>query len=448
MPHFATPSEASALSQAKAARMTINASWLIKLRWVAVFGQMFTIGVVRLILGVEIATTPLAVVLLLTGLSNIAFTYICEALRKRYSASPVLWEYTLFVVMLIDLLFLTLLLIFTGGMANPFALFYLVNLTLAAIVLPPRSAWGLVVVTTACIAALLFLSYPLPDMSNWTIAFIQHQGAPVTVLELGTFAALLTCTMVIVYFTTRLNAEIAFKDADLRRREIQEARSEKLEALGTLAAGAAHELSTPLSTIAVVAKEVQRELEGTDLSPEIKEDISLIRGELDRCRTILNQMSAQAGQATGEPIIKLNSETLLNEVLGLLDSQHRGRVTLTNQVPEVTIKAPLHLLAQAIRGLVKNAIDATPKSQKIILLAEATPYHLVLTLQDKGSGMPPEILSRIGEPFFTTKEPGAGTGLGIFLARNVIEKLLGDLSIESSTAEGTTVIVRVPRGGK
>lgn len=427
--------------------MTINASWLIKLRWVAVFGQMITIGVVRQLLGVEIAITPLAVVLLLTGLSNVAFTYICETLRKRYTASPVIWEYTLFGVMLIDLLFLTLLLMFTGGMANPFALFYLVNLTLAAIVLPPRSAWSLVAVTSAGIGALLFLSYPLPDMSRWTIGFIQHHGEPVSALELGTFAALLTCTVVIVYFTTRLNAEIAFRDADLRRREIQEARSEKLEALGTLAAGAAHELSTPLSTIAVVAKEVQRELEGSDLSPEIKEDISLIRGELDRCRTILNQMSAQAGQATGEPIVKLTSQTLLTEVLGLLDSQHRARINLTNQVPDIIIKAPLHLLAQAIRGLVKNAIDATPKSQKIILLAEATPYHLVLTLRDNGIGMPPEILSRIGEPFFTTKEPGSGTGLGIFLARNVIEKLFGDMSIESSIEEGTTVVIRIPRSG-
>ncbi|PQO38415.1 ATP-binding protein [Blastopirellula marina] len=433
------------LLEGRKARLTINTAWLIKLRWVAAFGQWFTIAVVMFLFGIQVRWQPLAVIIFLTASSNLILTYLFEQLRARDLKSLTAWETLLFAVMLMDLGFLTAMLYFTGGISNPFSVFYLVNVALAAIVLTPPNTGILALITVGCIGLLLLASYPLPFLGRWQIENLDHSGIPVHVLLAGSSMALVTCAMVVVYFTTRLNVELQRKEANLRRTEMQQARSEKLEALGTLAAGAAHELSTPLATIAVVAKEVQRELETGDIPAEIKEDIGLIRSELDRCRTILDQMSTDAGQATGEPIVVITAEILLNEVVERIESQQRKRVKVSLSQPSVEIRAPLHLLAQAIRGLVKNALDATPSQGSIELRFSANDQDLVLKIQDHGTGMPPHVLARIGEPFFTTKEPGSGTGLGVFLAKNVIEKLAGNVHIESIADQGTTATVSIPR---
>lgn len=433
------------LLEGRKARLTINTAWLIKLRWVAAFGQWITIATAMFVLGIEIRWQPLATIIFLTASSNLLLTYLFESLRSRDLKSLTAWETLLFAVMLMDLGFLTAMLYFTGGITNPFAVFYLVNLALAAIVLTPKNTGILALVTVGCIGLLLLASYPLPLLGSWKIEHLATSTIPVHNLLAGTAVALVTCAMVVVYFTTRLNVELQRKEANLRLNEMKQARSEKLEALGTLAAGAAHELSTPLATIAVVAKELQRDLAELEVSAEIKEDISLIRSELDRCRAILDQMSTDAGQATGEPIVRFTAGKLLEEVTERMDIQHRNRIKVDRNIPQVEINAPLHLLSQAIRGLVKNALDATPSPQSIQLNMGSTNDSLIVSIRDRGMGMPPHILARIGEPFFTTKEPGSGTGLGVFLAKNVVEKLNGDVSIDSVPEQGTTVIVRIPR---
>lgn len=432
------------LLEGRKARLAINTAWLIKLRWVAAFGQWFTIAVVMFLFGIQVRWQPLAVIIFLTASSNLLFTYLFEQLRARDLKSLTAWETLLFAVMLMDLGFLTAMLYFTGGISNPFSVFYLVNVALAAIVLTPKNTGILALITVGCIGLLLLASYPLPFLGRWQIENLDHSGIPVHVLLAGSSMALVTCAMVVVYFTTRLNVELQRKEANLRRTEMQQARSEKLEALGTLAAGAAHELSTPLATIAVVAKEVQRELETGDIPTEIKEDIGLIRSELDRCRTILDQMSTDAGQATGEPIVVISAEMLLEEVIQRIESQLRKRIQASTAKSTTEIRAPLHLLAQALRGLVKNALDATPGNAPVELALTARHSDMLITIRDHGTGMPPHILARIGEPFFTTKEPGSGTGLGVFLAKNVIEKLDGNVHIESVPDEGTTVVVSIP----
>ncbi|WDI40646.1 ATP-binding protein [Bremerella sp. P1] len=433
------------LLEGRKARLTINTAWLIKLRWVAAFGQWITIATAMFLLGIEIRWQPLASIIFLTASSNLLLTYLFESLRSRDLKSLTAWETLLFAVMLMDLGFLTAMLYFTGGITNPFAVFYLVNLALAAIVLTPKNTGILALVTVGCIGLLLLASYPFEVLGSWQIENLAASTIPVHVLLAGTSVALVTCAMVVVYFTTRLNVELQRKEASLRLNEMKQARSEKLEALGTLAAGAAHELSTPLATIAVVAKEVQRELAQVEVATEIKEDISLIRSELDRCRAILDQMSTDAGQATGEPIVRFTAGKLLEEVTERIDIQLRSRIKVDRNIPEVEINAPLHLLSQAIRGLVKNALDATPAKESIHLNLGSTKDSLIVSIRDRGAGMPPHILARIGEPFFTTKEPGSGTGLGVFLAKNVVEKLGGDVNIDSIPEQGTTVIVRIPR---
>ena len=432
------------LLEGRKARLTINTAWLIKLRWVAAIGQLITVATVMFVFQVEVHWEPLAIIILLTSSSNLLLTYRFESLRSRELNSLAPWESLLFGVMLLDLGFLTAMLSFSGGISNPFSVFYLVNLALAATVLTPRNTGILAIVTVGCIALLLIARNPTSLLGGWHIQDLEN-SIPLHILLDGTSIALVTCAMVIVYFTTRLNVELQRKEASLRVNEIKQARSEKLEALGTLAAGAAHELSTPLATIAVVAKEVQRGLEKGDFPAEIKEDIGLIRSELDRCRAILDQMSTDAGQATGEPIIRVTAQNLLEDVVQRIETQHRDRVTMNLPAAQAEIEAPRHLLAQAIRGLIKNAIDATPANESIELEATVGDQEIAIIIRDHGTGMPPDILARIGEPFFTTKQPGSGTGLGVFLAKNVVEKLNGEVRIESEPQLGTTVTLLIPR---
>ncbi|TWT34828.1 ATP-binding protein [Blastopirellula retiformator] len=425
-------------------RMSINAAWLIKLRWVAAFGQLGTITVVGSLLDVSIRWGVLLTAVAITAVSNILLNLYYRRLR-RSTESGWLWENVLLGVMLLDLVSLTALLYFTGGMTNPFCIFYMVNLTLAAIVLPGRSVWGLAAITAVVIAFLFYDHVEVPILIGRDRMQALRQLGYVPMSQTGMYVAFVTCIFVIVYFTTRLTDEVRRRDAVLRRAELQRARSEKLEALGTLAAGAAHELSTPLATIAVVAKEVQLELAEMPVSDDLKADIALIRTELDRCRHILDQMSTNAGQATGETLADVTSSQLIEEIRSLLDVRLLNRLRIRDRSDNAVIRSPRLVLAQSLRGLIKNAFDASPEGTDVVVLLERTDQHLVMTIRDEGPGMPTEVLVRIGEPFFTTKEPGAGTGLGIFLAKNVIERIDGSLRIESNANDGTTVVVRLVR---
>jgi two-component system sensor histidine kinase RegB len=426
-------------------RLYINAVWLLSLRWVAVFGQLATITVVHLGLGVEISFAPLLVAVGVTALSNLAFgawVRLSRSAADRYSIT--VWHTVLGSVMWLDLIVLTSLLYFTGGPSNPFSIFYFVNLALSGILLPARWAWFLNGFAIACVALISYQHHPVtvllrPDR-------LQSIGATgrVTLAHHGFFVAFVTCCSVIVYFATRLTGELQRREQDLRRAEMLRARSEKLEALGTLAAGAAHELATPLSTIAVVVKEVQRELNGKAVSKIVVDDIALLRSELDRCRAILDRMSVHSGRAADEPVVATSAEDLVRDIQADMSKPELVHTTFAPGVEKRHVSVPRTVLTQALRGLVQNAVDAGDGREPIHVDVDLDRDHLRLRIEDRGPGMTADVLARAGEPFFTTKEPGKGMGLGLFLARSLVERLGGTLTIQSSVGQGTTVWVRVP----
>ena len=221
--------------------------------------------------------------------------------------------------------------------------------------------------------------------------------------------------------------------------------SEKLEALATLAAGAAHELATPLSTIAVVARELERTLDRLSLSPDVQDDIVLIRREVDRCRTILDRMANDAGQPSGEPLRQCTVSTLLNKVIDGSVERTDVLMQVDPEMADAILSLPIEGIAQALRGLVRNAIDASPEGVSIVLAASRAPSgRVAIRVRDRGTGMTEAILQRVAEPFFTTKAPGAGMGLGVFLARTLVERLGGTLAFESAPHQGTVATVELP----
>lgn len=408
-----------------------NAHWLIRLRWVAVAGQLLTIAAVQWIGHIQVPWFPLVVVVVVTAATNVAVS-------SRFGGFEFRKPRQLAVVLFIDLAALTALLHFSGGPYNPFLVFYFVNLTLAAVVLPAKWSWTLAVAAIACVATLYFNHVPvapLLEISDRPFRSLFHQGL---------FVGFAVCALVIVYFVTRVRGELLLREQQLREAQLLQTQTARLESLATLAAGAGHELASPLSTIAVIASDLNKHLEGADVPDSVREDVVLIRSELAHCRAILNRMSGFAGEVAGEQLARHSIEKIIHQVLEGLRRRERVRIT-PEPMHEASLIVPLEGVAQAIRGVISNAIDASPNDKNVTVSVELCDDWVTIRVADQGHGMPQDVLNRVGEPFFTTKEVGSGMGLGVFLTRNVLNRLGGELALESTEGRGTVATIRIPR---
>jgi two-component system sensor histidine kinase RegB len=409
----------------------INLSWLVKLRWAAMAGQSVTIGVVHEGMGIALPLVPLLGLMAISLATNvIAFVWTARGRRVASWAIPV--------VMIFDTLQLTALLYLTGGPFNPFSFVYLVQIALATVVLSPRSTWTLVLLSLAC-SAFLFVGYeelPLAKMSH---------GQHMRIHLIGMWVAFGVAAAFIVYFLLRITRALATRDAELYAARALVARQEKLASLATLAAGTAHELATPLSTIALVARELDHELSDVSKLDAARSDAKLIREQVQRCRAILDRMSIRGGEFAGERPTRVELQSVVKEALSDLSDKPPIRVELPERADACTLDAPPRALAVTLQNLLKNAQDASEeKGREVVLSAKLVDSKVRIEVRDQGVGMPREILERIGEPFFTTKPPGRGMGLGVFVSRAMIEGLGGHLSIVSDPATGTCVTIDLP----
>jgi two-component system sensor histidine kinase RegB len=417
-------------AQEIAHRDGINLSWLVKLRWAATIGQLVTIAVVHEGMGIELRLGPLLGLIAASLATNVvAFAWTA----RRRAVAP--WAVPS--LMVFDTLLFTLLLHLTGGPFNPFSFLYLVQIALAAVVLPARLTWALVLLSLVC-SGFLFLDYeelPLGKLSH---------GEHMRIHLIGMWVAFGVAAGFIVYFLMRVTAALAERDAQLYEARNLVARQEKLASLATLAAGTAHELATPLSTIALVARELDRELSDPTALDAARGDAKLIREQVQRCRAILDNMSVRGGEFAGESRAKVELSTVLGDALSELAQTPPIRVDLDGAPDGCTVEAPPRALALTIHNLLKNAQDASEQGQEVVLSAKVSGSRVCIEVRDRGMGMPREILERVGEPFFTTKPPGGGMGLGLFVSRAMVERLGGELRVTSAPKEGTCVTIDLP----
>ena len=409
----------------------INFDWLLRLRWGVVVGQTVVLLLARLLLDVELPLLPLLAIIAVEAVSN-AF---CWRWARRTPTAGIA-DWMLGALMALDIATFTLILWLTGGPVNPFSFLYLVYIALAAVVLPGTWGWALSGFALACFG-LLFAISPLPGGSEHASHLRSHLQ--------GMWVAFALAAALILYFVQRVTGALAARERELARAREHGARSERLASLATLAAGAAHQLATPLSTIAVVSGELEGQLERLDGSTDAVADARLIREQVERCREILLQMAADAGESTGEPLVQVQAAALVRQALsGLPDA---ARVVVRDDGVDSMLVTPARSLAQAIRAVVKNAIDAAPGTTAIDVDLADEGSHLRISVRDRGVGMTADVLGRVGEPFYTTKPPDRGMGLGLFLSRTVVEQLGGELRIDSTPGEGTTVAIVLPRRG-
>ncbi|HVV84987.1 MAG TPA: ATP-binding protein [Kofleriaceae bacterium] len=401
-------------------RALVNATWLARLRWAEIAGQAATLLVATRLVASSLPWWTLLVLVNAGAVSNVVLELW---LRRR----PAVRDWHVAGIMALDVGLLTALLYLTGGPLNPFGVLYLVQIALATVLVPAVFSWALVALSFACFGLLLVAHRPL------VISERVH--------TVGMWVALGVASAFIVTFLFRVTTALAERERELEDERNLTARQERLASLATMAAGAAHELATPLGTVALVAKELERHLDGVG-DPNLVEDAKLIRREVGRCRAILDQMAGGAG-AAGESMSTVTMAAIVEEALTGARPEPKVVLQLAD-AGAATIRLPARAVSQALRSLITNAQDASGPANDVVVTGAIRAEVLAIDIADRGPGMSPELLARIGEPFFTTKQPGRGMGLGLFLSRAVFESIGGAMLIDSTPGQGTRITVTVP----
>jgi two-component system sensor histidine kinase RegB len=257
----------------------------------------------------------------------------------------------------------------------------------------------------------------------------------------GMLLAFAITAFFIVFFVGRIQKALEEYQRTVDSLEEEKAKSERLASLATLAAGATHEFSTPLSTIAVAAGEMLHELKDLENNQDLLADAQLIRDQVANCKEILFQMAADAGKHLGEPLVEYTTVEILDRILQSIPAEDHDRILINNEVDTLSFLVPIRNLVRSIKGLINNGLDASGEGSPVKVRCYSDKKFLCFDIQDQGTGMDQSTIAKAHEPFFTSKEPGKGMGLGLFLAQNVAESYDGELRISSEPGQGTTVTI-------
>jgi two-component system sensor histidine kinase RegB len=404
--------------------------WLARLRWTTAAIELVALLLVFLLPGLDLPLDHLA---WLVGASALANAAIARAHSRESSISVA----SAVVASVIEVALLTGLLEITGGPFNPFIVIYVVQVALATVTLGTAAGWLTGVAASTGYGLLIY----------WHTTELvpgHHRLNDLPTHLFTMWVAVAVTAELVAYFVVRASNELARRERDLEQMRLRATRNEHLASLTTLAAGAAHELSTPLATIAIAARELERSAAVTNLSA-VAGDARLIRLEVDRCQAIIDQMSGRAGGMTPDASEPVDVAAVVTELRDRLTAERSARLDVRIHGPLPSVDVPRAGLAQVMASLVKNAFDATTGSGRVALDVSCYAGGIRLVVKDEGQGMPADVLSRAGEPFFTTKEAGRGLGLGLFLARLFAERIGGSLALSSEC--GTTAVLALPLPG-
>lgn len=405
----------------------------LNLQRLVMYRYLVLAALVSAVVAAVLTEFPLPMPPVLSVVALFAALNTATLLRLRHLGRGV-GERELFLHLLSDVLILAALLHFTGGSTNPFVSLFLVPLTLAAAALPGRYTWAIAASALVCYSLLMVWYVPLP----------HEHGENFNLHVLGMWFGFGLSAVLISYFAVKMNATLRERERALARAREDRLRSERLVALGTLAAGAAHELGTPLATMAVLSKELETDCAAL---PNAAEQLSILRGQIDRCKQILASLAVSAGQARAEAGRPHALDQYLAQLVAQWHNQRSG-VDLRQQwqgtqpAPRIIVD---QTLSHAITNILNNAADASEREVEIS--GRWNERELCLEISDHGEGVNETVAKHAGEPFFTTKPPGRGLGLGLFLAKSTIQRLGGSVVLSNRAEGGACVRIVLPLAG-
>jgi two-component system sensor histidine kinase RegB len=333
-----------------------------------------------------------------------------------------------------DVALLTWILLKSGGVLNPASAFYLVQIVVAALVLG-RFWTGIVTLLSAGGYAALFLA-----QSSELLA-AQRMHPEIATHIRGMWLAFALVSLIIGVLVTRLALAVERRDRALDVLRDHNARATRAASLTTAVAGAAHELGTPLATMAVAAHELERALSSGHRA--LADDARLIRSEIERCRSLLAGMAGRISMPIGEPPSEGQLSVFVREAVAALPAADGARVTIAVDRDGVVLW-PAGVLRIALTNILRNALQAAPDQTVDVRATMMAGGQAEIVVADRGPGIDAANLAHVGEPFFTTKAPGDGIGLGVFVTRTTLQELGGALAIASGSGNGTTVRMTLP----
>ena len=379
----------------------------VRLRWAAVLGQLVAVAFITLYYGFPLNVGSCLILIALSAWLNVF-------LSIRYPARHRLSTAFAFGLLIYDVLQLAALLYFTGGIENPFSVLLVAPVTVAAATLPPRHTIVLGGIVVAAGTLLITHHYPLPWYEGLRFELPRDY-------KIGALVALTASMAFMAFYTWRLNKEARQMSAALAATDMVLASEQRLHALDGLAAAAAHELGTPLSTIVLVAKELEHEL-GAD--SRYRDDLQLLHSQAKRCREILQKLTRKPDEQ--DPMhASISVVELLEEAS--MAHRHSGKRIIISASPfagvdDATQAEPVgHRRPGVIYGLgnlIENAVSFA--ASEVHLTARWNATHVVFTIVDNGPGFAPELMDNIGEPYVTSRryedkgdKGHSGLGLGL-----------------------------------
>src|SRR5579863_2197476 len=404
---------------------------LVRLRWLAVFGQFAAVLVVHFGLEFDVPLWPCLSVIALAALLNVA-------LRVGFPHTQWLEPERAAYLLGFDIAELAALLYLTGGLESPFSFLLLGPVLISATALPPRMTLLLGVFAVLCATILIFVHYQLPWESE------EPFELPETYV-VGVWLSILLAIGYIGVHTWQVAEEARQLSQALAATELVLAREQHLSQLDGLAAAAAHELGTPLSTITVIATEIEREMAPD--SPHA-DDVKLLREQAQRCRGILAKLTQLSSSA--EPFDRMPLSALIEETV----APHRNfgvaiDVALLPEDAAEPIGRRNPVILYGLGNLLENAVDFA--RERVDVTAEWSAQQITLTINDDGPGFAPEIMDRIGEPYVTGRRnlrhsvdvEAGGLGLGLFIAKTLLERSGAKLIFANRAAPAQGACVRV-----
>jgi len=411
-------------------RRNVRLDTLVRLRWLAVIGQTTAVLVVYFGLEFELPLWACLAVIALSAWLNVA-------LRLRFHMTQRLEPDRAAWLLAFDVAELAVLLYLTGGLQNPFAFLFLAPVLLSATALPPRFTVILGVFAIACATVLVFTHYPLPWDPDDPLILPP-------IFMFGVWLSILLAIGFIGVYAWQITEESRQLSDALAATELVLAREQHLSALDGLAAAAAHELGTPLSTISVIAKELENAISAD--APH-GDDVRLLREQAKRCRDILSKITQLS--ASGEPFDRMPLAALMEEVaapyrnFGVAIDVHMAG----DESPEPNVARNPAVL-YGLGNLMENAVDFA--AEHVTVAASWTEETVGISITDDGPGFAPDIIARVGEPYVTSRpdldkdDAPSGLGLGFFIAKTLLERSGATLSFSNRKPpeHGAAVFVR------
>jgi two-component system sensor histidine kinase RegB len=419
-------------------RRSVRLDTLVRLRWLAVLGQTTAVLIVYFGLQFPLPIGPCLAIIAVSAWINVALR-LRYPMTKRLEPQAAAWMLAYDIAQHAALLFLT------GGLQNPFAFLLLAPVIIAATVLSPRRTLILGAFSMTCASALFFIHYPLPWESGEALILPP-------LYTLGLWLAILLSMVFLGVYAWQVSEEAQQLTEALAATELVLAREQHLSQLDGLAAAAAHELGTPLGTITLVVKELQKALPAD--SPHT-DDVRLLREQAQRCRDILGKLSQLS--SGGAPFDMLPVSSLIEEVV----APHRDfGIDIVVDVPRPVAADPVTRqpvternpgMLYGLGNLVENAVDFARR--RVEITARWTEHEVLIVIQDDGPGFAPEIMERIGEPYVTSSRIARGRknadsdvpglGLGFFIAKTLLERSGADLTFENRMSPASGAVIRV-----